>query len=339
MGKPINTSALDFYFTIDKSGNIFTSRANKAIEGAQLDLYMLVPKTIKVNLAGFVYNQKTNDPLQAQVEVKIKDKEPIKLQSAVDGKFETKVPEITEYTISATAEGFLPKTETFKVPKISADTTISVQVLLTPVAKKLMIVGKVYDAKTEKVIMNANLDITLKGDRRTNFKFPAQDGRYEKEIPKLGWYMITTSSSGYLNATDSVSFANEEISPVTKDIYLTPIEVGLTVRLKNIFFDFDKTTLKKESFTELNRVVDFLKRNGSVEIEIAGHTDAKGSDDYNLSLSQGRSQSVVDYLVSQGIDGARLTAQGYGETKPLETNDTDEGRAVNRRVEFTVLKK
>ena len=90
---------------------------------------------------------------------------------------------------------------------------------------------------------------------------------------------------------------------------------------------------------ELDKVVDFLNNNSSVEIEIAGHTDSKGSDDYNLNLSQGRAQAVVDYLIGQGIDEYRLVAKGYGETVPLETNDTDEGRAVNRRVEFTVLKK
>ena len=300
---------------------------------------MLVPKTIKINLVEYVYNQKTNDPLQAKVEVKIKEKEPIALQSAVDGKFETKIPEITEYTLSSSAEGFISKTDTYKVPKISGDTTIGVQVLLMPVAKKLMIVGKVYDAKTEKVILNANLEVTLKSDRKSNVKFPAPDGRYEKEIQKLGWYMITTSAPGYLNSNDSVSVAFPDVSPVEKDIYLHPIEVGVTVRLKNIYFDFDKTTLKKESFTELNKVVEFLKQNSSVEIEIGGHTDAKGSDDYNLNLSQGRSQSVVDYLISQGIESSRLTAQGYGEGRPLDTNGTEEGRAVNRRVEFMVVKK
>jgi outer membrane protein OmpA-like peptidoglycan-associated protein len=79
-------------------------------------------------------------------------------------------------------------------------------------------------------------------------------------------------------------------------------------------------------------------RNESVAIEIAGHTDNKGSDDYNSNLSQGRSQSVVDYLTSQGIDSGRLSAHGYGESKPIDTNDSDGGRANNRRVEFTILK-
>ena len=97
--------------------------------------------------------------------------------------------------------------------------------------------------------------------------------------------------------------------------------------------------MKAESYVELNKVVDFLKLNESVEIEIEGHTDNKGSDVYNENLSQGRSQSVVDYLVQQGIESTRLTARGFGESKPIDTNDTDEGRGNNRRVEFTVLKK
>jgi outer membrane protein OmpA-like peptidoglycan-associated protein len=181
--------------------------------------------------------------------------------------------------------------------------------------------------------------VTIKGDRTTRLQIPADKGRYEKEIPKKGWYMITASAEGYLNATDSISVEDEELSPYTKDIFLTPIEVGVTVRLKNIYFDFDKTTLKKESFVELNKVVEFLKQNSSVEIEIAGHTDNKGSDQYNEYLSQGRSQSVVDYLIEQGIESYRLSAHGYGESKPIDTNDTDDGRANNRRVEFTVLKK
>lgn len=165
------------------------------------------------------------------------------------------------------------------------------------------------------------------------------DGRYDQAIPKLGWYLITASAEGYLNATDSVSAANEDSSPFTKDIYLQPIEVGVTVRLKNIYFAFDKTELKKESFTELNKVVEFLKSNPTVEIEIAGHTDSKGSDDYNLNLSQGRCQSVVNYLISQGIESSRLTPHGYGESNPIDTNDTDTGQANNRRVEFTIVKK
>jgi len=274
------------------------------------------------------------------VEVRVKDKEPVKLRAAANtAKFDTKMPEVTEYVVAATAEGFLPKEQKFTVPVLQKDTTVSIEVALRPVAKKLILTGTVFDKKTDQQIAGAKVGIVFKRDRKVNYNVTAEKGSYEKEIPKTGWYILTASAEGYLNVTDSVQAESEEISPVTKDLYLDPIEIGLTVRLKNIYFDFDRTTLKKESFTELNKVVDFLKQNASVEIEIAGHTDNKGADDYNANLSQGRSQAVVDYLISQGIADSRLTAHGYGESKPIDSNDTDAGRANNRRVEFTVVKK
>ncbi len=338
LGKPINTSALDFYFTMDHSGNVFTSRANKALEGAQLDIYMLVPKEIKITLQGIVYNQKTNELLPgADIEVHVKEKDPLKLKSDARGEFKTGIPEVSEYIVSAKANGFLPREQSFRIPELYNDTTLNIEMLLTPVAKKLLLTGNVYDKKTGKVI-NANLQVSLKGGSKASASIRATDGKYEHAIPKLGQYFIAASAEGYLNAADSVSINDEELTPVTKDIYLEPIEVGVTVRLKNIYFDFDKTTLKHESFVELNKVVDFLKQNRTVEIEISGHTDNKGTDEYNDDLSQGRSQAVVDYIVSQGIDSYRLAARGYGESKPIDTNDTDEGRSNNRRVEFTVLK-
>lgn len=338
LSPPINTAADEFYFCIDKAGNVFTSRANDTKDGGNLDIFKMIPKDIKVTLTGIVYNEKTMQPMQADVVVTPADNKALTLKSNTTGKFETRIPEVAKYTVHATQAGFLPKDLSFDIPPLNGDTTLAIEVLLTPVAKKLLLAGTVYDLKTNNPL-TAKLDIVLKSDRRTKFSMQAEGGQYQQEIPKVGWYVFTASANGYLNATDSVEVVSEELSPVTKDIFLQPIEVGLTVRLKNIYFDFDKTTLKSQSFVELNKVVDFLKRNTSVEIEISGHTDSKGSDDYNLTLSQGRSQSVVDYIVSQGIDAYRLTAHGYGEGKPIDTNDTDEGRANNRRVEFTVVKK
>lgn len=340
LGKPINTSALDYYFTMDNAGNVFTSRANKAIEGAQLDLYMLVPKNLKINLVGMVYDQKTNNPVSADVSIKVKDKDAVKLRSNGMGKFETKLDETTQYSVIASAPGYQPgKEETFKVPTIYNDTTINIDLFLTPVAKTLILTGNVYDSKTEKLITSPKIIITSKTDKRAGVPAHVADGRFDHTIPRLGWYMIAASAEGYLNTTDSISADSEDMSPFSKDIYLQPIEIGVTVRLKNIYFAFDKTELKKESFVELNKVVSFLKENSTVAIEIAGHTDNKGSDEYNETLSQGRSQSVVNYLISQGIDSSRLTAHGYGESKPIDTNDTEQGQANNRRVEFTVISK
>ena len=81
-----------------------------------------------------------------------------------------------------------------------------------------------------------------------------------------------------------------------------------------------------------------MEDNPNIEIEIAGHTDNKGSDEYNLDLSAGRAQAVMDYIIAQGIDDWRIQSEGYGESRPETTNATDAGRAINRRVEFTILK-
>ncbi len=338
IGKPINTAAGDSYFCMDAIGNVYTSRANSRVDGGNLDLFVLVPKDIKVIVSGLVFNEKNNMPISSSnVVLSIKEVNPFNLKTNTAGKFETRIPETNQYVIAASADNFLPKELTFTVPKLGNDTTIHVDIPLTPVAKKLVITGTVYDKKTETPI-NAKVDVILKSNRKTNYKVEAPGGKYEKEIVTLGWYLLNASAEGYLNASDSVAASSEDDAPFMKDLFLQKIEIGLTVRLKNVYFDFNKAILKKESFVELNKVVDFLKQNSAVEIEIAGHTDWVGTDEANINLSQGRCQSVVDYLVSQGIDSYRLTPHGYGEGKPIDTNDTDAGRANNRRVEFTVVK-
>lgn len=337
MGSPINTAGGEMYFCIDREGHVYMSRAVIGA-GGTLDLFKLIPRDISIMVKGTIYNEKTQQPIPANVQVKPAAHEATLLHTKGDGKYETKIPEVSGFMVAASQEGFLPKEISLSLPVLGNDTTLFVDLYLTPIAKKLILAGTIYDSKTMKPVAS-KLQVQLKKDRSVNLNQQAGAGTYEQEIKKLGWYMLTASAEGYLNATDSVEVISEELTPVIKDLIIQPIEVGLTVRLKNIYFDFDKTTLKKESFVELNKVVEFLKQNPTVEIQIEGHTDSKGSDEYNLNLSQGRSQSVVDYIVSQGINGARLRAQGYGESKPIDTNDTDAGRANNRRVEFTVVKK
>jgi outer membrane protein OmpA-like peptidoglycan-associated protein len=107
--------------------------------------------------------------------------------------------------------------------------------------------------------------------------------------------------------------------------------------LNNVFFETNKWDLKPESKIELNKLCDLLNANPDKKIEIGGHTDNVGSDDANLTLSNNRAASVVAYLVSQGVSAERLTSKGYGETMPIASNDTDAGRAKNRRTEFKIV--
>jgi OOP family OmpA-OmpF porin len=108
-------------------------------------------------------------------------------------------------------------------------------------------------------------------------------------------------------------------------------------KLENVYFDFDKANLKKESFPALEILLKELIQKPAMRIEIAGHTDNKGSLEYNIRLSQQRSDAVVDWLVQKGIDNNRLLPKGYGETQPVASNDTEDGRTKNRRTEVRII--
>ena len=109
--------------------------------------------------------------------------------------------------------------------------------------------------------------------------------------------------------------------------------------LKNIFFEFNSAKLTSESYPELNRVFRLLTTNPTIRIEVSGHTDNVGSLESNTRLSEARAKAVVDYLITSGIDPSRLEYKGYAFTRPIASNETEEGRARNRRVEFEILSK
>ncbi|MCB2204388.1 OmpA family protein [bacterium] len=145
-------------------------------------------------------------------------------------------------------------------------------------------------------------------------------------------YVITAEAPGYLFYSDRFDVPAESMNKmVRKDIAMTRDIVRLLV-----YFDFDKATLQPASYVDLDRAADWLKGNPTVKVELAGHTDNVGSREYNKKLSHDRAQAVREYLVKKGISPARLTANGYGMEQPVAENDTDEGRALNRRVEFRV---
>jgi len=122
------------------------------------------------------------------------------------------------------------------------------------------------------------------------------------------------------------------------DLTRQTFEPGKTIQLKNIYFEFDKDELMPRSFVELNKLLTILRSNPKMSIEIVGHTDNYGEDNYNLDLSRRRSKAVVNFLTQNKVTSSRLRYRGEGERQPVARNDTDEGRAQNRRVEFVVVK-
>lgn len=167
-----------------------------------------------------------------------------------------------------------------------------------------------------------------------------ETGDYIITLPTGSSYSYFAEKSGYYSVSNNIDLLTESsFREITVDIIMQSVSslTETAITLNNIYFDFDRFELKPESFVELDRVYKFLSDNPGVKIEISAHTDSRGSDDYNLELSQKRAESVVKYLASKNIDPARLSAKGYGETKPLFDNSTEEGMAKNRRVEMRVI--
>ena len=152
-------------------------------------------------------------------------------------------------------------------------------------------------------------------------------------------YALNVSCDGYLFYSEHfpLSEIKSRWDPVLKDIPLEQIAVGKTMVLRNIFFDTDEFQLKTISYAELDKLVSFLQINPALRIEIGGHTDDEGSEAYNIELSLKRAQAVYDYLSDHGITAGRISYKGYGESRPIKPNETEDGRALNRRTEITIL--
>lgn len=165
------------------------------------------------------------------------------------------------------------------------------------------------------------------------------EGDFLVPLPVNRNYALNVSHPGYLFYSDHFELKGiHEISdPFIRDVPLKPIRKGEKIVLNNIFFAFDSASLKPESEIELQKTYEFLTRNPSVRIRISGHTDNVGSDDYNIKLSEARAKSVVDYLIRKGIAQERMEYRGFGSKNPVESNQTEMGRAKNRRTEMEIL--
>jgi outer membrane protein OmpA-like peptidoglycan-associated protein len=172
----------------------------------------------------------------------------------------------------------------------------------------------------------------------------SKTGNYLFILPPGANYNISYEAEGYLFKSENIDIPEDaNYFQINKAIELEPIQIGSKIVLNNIFFDFDKATLRDISKTELEKLTKLMEINSKISVEISGHTDAKGNEDYNLKLSQDRAQAVVNYLINRGIDKNRMIAKGYGKSKPIADNynadgsENPEGMQLNRRVELKVI--
>lgn len=163
-------------------------------------------------------------------------------------------------------------------------------------------------------------------------------GRFHVSLPAKSDYALNVTGKGYEFYSENFELENQaEASAVDLFIELKKIEVGDVVVLNNIFYQYDSHELDARSKVELDRLIAYLTENSTVKLAVDGHTDNVGGAEYNQDLSLRRAHSLVNYLVENGIDSSRLQPRGFGETKPISDNETEEGRAKNRRTEITII--
>ena len=278
-------------------------------------------------IAGAVTDAATDVPLAAIITFPDHPELRSLVTDAGTGVFKaTKMP-VGAVTVEASAEGY----ESRSVPLMVEDRKQATATIKLPRAVTAVeVMGKVSDRKTGEAL---TATVMVPEADSAVYKTDPATGIYKTRLMPRGYTMVV-ESPGYLKQTSWVLVERDK--PLAKDFRL--VTERMVITLQGIYFDFDKATIKAESRPALEEAAKILIQNPTIVVEIQGHTDSVGSDKYNQRLSEQRAQAVVNYLVQDlGIEGNRLTAKGYGESRPVADNNTEAGRTLNRRVEFLIL--
>ena len=278
-------------------------------------------------------------PVPSTIEFEAAGAGPLRVATnATTAEYETEITEGIAYTARLGGDRYLPLEERVDLTGVTRGDTVTRDFRLR--MRNTTVVGRVTDENGTPVDAHVRVE-----DATTLERFDtvfAAGGLYEVTLEEDRVYRLTPTAKNYIPFPEEIDARVPRGTEIRRDLRVMSIDAaiasGAVFRLKNIFFDYDRWDLKSESSSELDRLVALLEEYPVIRVEIGAHTDSKGSDAYNLNLSSRRAQSVRDYLVDKGIDEARLVSKGYGESVPVGTNETDEGRAMNRRVEFKLVR-
>lgn len=236
------------------------------------------------------------------------------------------------YRVAATKSGFLP-CDTIENYRHHMDLGDTLRFQLHPLPQPVVytLCGYALDADTKQVL-EADIRIAASADTTILYHGATNDeGLFVSDLG-AGQYTINAICPGYMPLLQDISFDKDTIT-----LFLQHIKEGVKVKINHLYFATNKTVILPESEEALSDLADFLRENPGVSIRITGHTDAVGSDASNMRLSIGRAKAVRANLIMRGIDADRIEFDGKGKTEPIATNETEEGRAQNRRVEFEIL--
>ena len=258
---------------------------------------------------------------------------------SLTGAFRVNLPFGAQYKLGIASPSYNTVDNNIDLSTYTEFTTISTNIFAERKdANIATLEGSIINTKTGKPL-EAGVKVRLKinGVESDAFRFDTTSSTYKLKLPIGLSYDLTPSVKNFYNKYEPVDLTKVAARTVIpKNFYVTPIEVGQSVNIENIYFETGKSTLKVESFKSLNALVEFLQEYPNVKVEIGGHTDNVGGADINQRISEQRAKEVANYAIMMGIDASRVTSKGYGMTKPKATNKTAAGRAQNRRVEFTI---
>jgi len=199
--------------------------------------------------------------------------------------------------------------------------------------------GRVYDASGNSPLVASFTLVDLSTGKTIIESQSNEQGNYLVCLPSGKDYAFQCAKEGYLfySANFKLDEETKAADPFQLDIPLQPVQTGKSVILRNVFFATNEYLLDPKSELELNQLITFMNENPGIKIEIGGHTDNQGNQSYNQLLSENRAKSVFQYLINHGISSQRVSYKGYGMSMPIRENDSEEGRAFNRRTEFTIV--
>jgi len=262
----------------------------------------------------------------------------IKIDAAT-GEFTIRLPFGKTYRTAITAKDFKPIENILDLTGYVEFTTVKHNVFGEfKDANMAILSGLVINTKTGKALeQGIPVRLKINGVVSPAFKYDSIKLEYTLKLPVGYIYDLIPSVFNYYNKFEPLDLTKVAAkTKIPKNFYVTPIEVGQSVDIENIYFETGKAELIPTSFKSLNALVAFLNEYPNVTVEISGHTDNVGAASINMTISEKRAKSVAEFVVSMGVPSSRVVSKGYGLTKPKYTNKTAKGRAQNRRVEFTI---